>query len=147
LSLVANNQNTLGPPPRLSADPGAALLAVQRYLQDLYNALILSEQFLPRSATTDFTRAVLNDDSAANARATLGAMPRPAATAYQAFAGGAANVAATLPDSGRWLWFLVHVNAPAGTMAALTAGENDGGSVVAGANVALRYFGVCWRIE
>jgi len=144
---VPNNQNTLGPPPRLPAEPGAALLAVQRYLQDLYNALILSGQFLPRSATTDFTRAVLDDGGAAEARATLGAMPRPAATARQAFAGDAANVAATLPDGGRWLWFLVHANAPAGTIAALTAGENDGGSVVASANVALRYFGVCWRIE
>jgi hypothetical protein len=120
---------------------------MQAYLQDLYNTLILSDQFLPRAATTDFSRAVLDDDGPEQARATLGAMPRPSATARQAFAGGAANVAATLPEGGRWLWFLVHANAPAGTIATITAGENDGGTVVAGANAALRYFGVCWRIE
>lgn len=144
---MANSKNTLGPPPRLSSNADAALAEVQTYLQDLYNALILSDQFLSRSATTDFSRAVLDDDGAEQARATLGAMPKPSATARQAFGGGAANVAATLPDEGRWLWSLVHVNAPARTIATLTAGENDGGTVVAGANAALMYFGVCWRIE
>lgn len=144
---MANTKNTLGPPPRLSTDPGAALAEMQSYLQDLYNTLILSGQFLPRSATTDFSRTVLDDGSADEARATLGAMPRPAATARQAFGGGAANVAAVLPEGGRWIWFLAHANAPARTIATLTAGENNGGSVVAAANAALMYFGVCWRIE
>jgi hypothetical protein len=144
---VANTKNTLGPPPRISSDPGAALVEIQTYLQDLYNTLILSDQFLPRAATTDFSRTVLDDDGAEQARATLGAMPRPSATARQAFGGGAANVAATLPSGGRWLWFLVHANAPARTIATLTDGENDGGSVVAEANAALMYFGVCWRIQ
>lgn len=120
---------------------------MQAYLQDLYNTLILSDQFLPRSATTDFSRTVLDDESADQARATLGAMPRPAATARQAFGGGAASVAAVLPSGGRWLWFLVHANAPARTIATLTAGEDDGGSVVGAANAALMYFGVCWRIQ
>jgi hypothetical protein len=144
---VASRKNTLGPPPRISSDPSAALAEIQAYLQDLYNTLILSDQFLPRAATTDFSRTVLDDDGAEQARATLGAMPRPSATARQAFGGGAANVAATLPDGGRWIWFLVHANAPARTIATLTHGENDGGSVVAAANAALMYFGVCWRIE
>ncbi len=143
---MAANKNTLGPPPRLSGDPALALVEVQRYLQDVYNTLILSDQFLPRSATTDFSRSVLDDDSADEARATLAAMPTPDATAYQAFGGGAANVAATLPEGGRWIWFLVHANAPARTIAAMTAGTNGGGTVVAASNAALMYFGVCWRI-
>jgi hypothetical protein len=145
---MVSRKNTLGPPPRISPDPGAALAEIQAYLQDLYNTLILSDQFFPRSETTDFSRTVLDDDGAEQARATLGAMPRPSATAYQEFGGGAANVAAVLPSGGRWLWFLVHANAPARTIATLTAGKNDdGGSVVAAANAALMYFGVCWRIE
>lgn len=144
---MANSKNTLGPPPRLSGDPGAALSEIQSYLQDLYNTLILSDQFLPRAATTDFSRSVLDDDGAPTARATLAAMPTPEATAYQAFGGGAANVAATLPDGGRWLWFLVHANAPARTIATMTVGTNNGGTVVASANAALMYFGGCWRIE
>lgn len=144
---MAKGKNTLGPPPRFSSDPGAALNEIQTYLQDIYNTLILSDQFLPRTATTDFTRAVLADDSAEAARATLGAMPIPDATAWQAIGGGAANVSAALPDGGRWLWFLVAANAPARTIAALTCGKDNGGTVVAAANPAIMYFGACWRIE
>lgn len=144
---MANSKNTLGPPPRLSGDASAAFVEIHNYLQDLYNTLILSNQFLPRAATTDFSRSVLDDDSAVTARATLAAMPKPEATAYQAFGGGAANVAATLPDGGRWLWFLVHANAPARTIATMTVGTNNGGTVVAAANAAIMYFGGCWRIE
>ena len=144
---MTNTKNTLGPPPRLSSEPDVALGELQSYLQDLYNTLILSGQFLPRSATTDFSLTILDVASADEARLTLGAMPVPAATARQAFGGGTADVAAILPSGGRWIWFLVHANAPAGTIATLTAGEDDGGVVVASANAALMYFGVCWRIK